>query len=118
MKKRKYLFENDVTYTKEERNAFLESLKQYGNFKNEIYRSKKLKEISAAIGQMVESSELFTLKETDQWFDNMTVSRDLKELKNDYTLFSKTCNEMTQLQQRLESLYENIGNRLGKYYEL
>ena len=82
MKKRKYLFENDVTYTKEERNAFLESLKQYGNFKNEIYRSKKLKEISAAIGQMVESSELFTLKETDQWFDNMTVSRDLKELKD------------------------------------
>ena len=119
MKQRKYyLLEEELKFSKEERTAFMESLKQYSNYKNEIYRSKKLKEISQQIGQMVESAEGFTLKETDGWFDNVSVNRDLKELKNDYKLFEKTAKEITTLQQRLESLYENIGTRLGRYYEL
>lgn len=117
MRKRR-IFENDISYSKEERKAFLESLKQYGNFKNEIYRSKKLKEISQQIGQIIEASEAFTLKETDGWFDNISVNKDLKELKGDYKLFERTCSEMTQLQQRLESLYESIGTKLGKYYDV
>lgn len=114
----KYLLENEISYSKEERKAFMESLRQYGNFKNEIYRSKRLKEISQQIGQLVQSTEAFTLKETDGWFDNVSVNKDLKELKTDYQLFEKTCGELTTLQQRLESLYENIGTKLGKYYDL
>lgn len=117
--RKKYLFETELKYTKEERKVFLESLRQYSNFKNEIYRSKKLKEISQQIGSLIESAESFTLKETeDGWFDNVTISRDMKELKNDYKLFEKTCGEITQLQQRLEGLYENIGTRLSRYYEI
>lgn len=117
--KKKYLFEEEIQYSKEERKAFLESLKQFANFKGQIYRSKQLKEIATQIGQMIESAEHFTLKETDGgWFDNITVSRDLKELKNDYKLFEKTCQEVTQLQQRLEGLYENIGTRLSRYYDI
>lgn len=116
--KRRYLFENEIAYSKEERNAFMESLKQYSNLKNEIYRSKRLKEISSQIGQMIESCEGFTLKETEGWFDSISVNRDLKELKTDYKMFEKTCSEITTLQQRLESLYENIGGKLGKYYDI
>lgn len=123
MKKRKtpsltYILESEMQYSKEERSAFLESIKQFANYKNEIYRSKQLKEISQQIGQMIESAEQFTLKETEGWFDNVTTSRDLKELKNDYKLFEKTAGEITQLQQRLEGLYENIGTRLSRYYEV
>lgn len=118
MKRRSYLLETELKYTKEERKAFLESLRQYGEFKNEIYRSKKLKELSETIGRMIESAEGFTLQETDGWFDNVSVSRDMKSLRDDYGLFNKTCQEMTQLQQRLESLYESIGIKLGKYYDL
>lgn len=116
--KYKYLLENDIPYSKEERKAFMENMRQFGNFKNEIYRSKRLKEISAQIGQLIESAESFTLKETEGWFDDVSVNRDLKELKNDYGIFEKTCKEITQLQQRLESVYENIGTKLGKYYEV
>ena len=119
MKRKYYLFEEEIKYSKEERKAFMESLREYSNYKNEIYRSKKLKEISKQIGSMISNAEAFTLKETqDGWFDNVTISRDIKELKNDYKLFEKTCNEITVLQQRLESLYENMGTRLGRYYEI
>lgn len=116
--KNRYLLESDLKYSKEERNAFLESLKQFSQFKNEIYRSKRLGEISAQLGQMIESVEAFTLRETQDTFDNVSVNRDMKVIKDDYKLFNKTCTELTQLQQRLEGLYENIGIKLGRYYDL
>lgn len=118
MKNKKYLLESELTYTKEERKAFMESLRQYGNFKSEIYRSKRLKEIAQQIGEMVSNAGAFTLKETDGWFDNVSVQRDIKGLQDDFKLFEKTCAEITQLQQRLENLYENMGGKLSKYYEI
>lgn len=134
MKQIRYLLESEIQYSKEERNAFMESLKDYSKLRKEIFRetgivnektgqpvpfSQRLREIKSKVGQMIEGAEAFTLKETeDGWFDNMTINRDLKELKNDYKIFEKTCMEMTQLQQRLESCYENIGSRLGRYYEI
>lgn len=118
IKTKRYLLESEIKYSREERRAFLESLKQFGNFKNEIYRSKRLKEISQQLGQMIESAEAFTLQETQDTFDKISVSRDLKEIKTDYKIFEKTCNELHQLQQRLENVYENIGTKLGKYYDL
>lgn len=113
-----YIFEGEIKYSDEERTAFLESLKQFSQFKNEIYRSKRLKEVSSQIGQMIEAAEAFTLSETEDNFDKITVNRDNKSLKDDYKLFEKTCTELTQLQQRLEGLYENIGIKLGRYYDV
>lgn len=110
--RKSYLLETEIPFSKQERNAFIESLREYSGFKNEIYRSTKLKELSKKIGQMVEATEAFALQETDGWFDNVSVNRDLKELKNDYKVFEKTCQEMSVLQQRLESVYENIGVKL------
>lgn len=115
---KKYLLESEIPYSKEERSAFLESLKQFSSFKNEIYRSKKLKEISKTIGTLIENAEVFTLSEIDDNFDKISVNRDLKEIKTDYKLFEKTCSEMHVLQQRLEAVYENIGNKLSRYYDL
>lgn len=118
MKLRRYLLENELKYSKEERDAFLESLKRFSSFKNEVYRSKTLREISQQLGELIESAEGFTLQETQDNFDKISVSRDLKEIKNDYNMFAKTCNEITTLQQRLEAVYENIGQKLGRYYDI
>lgn len=133
MKAKKYLLESEMKYTKEERRAFLESIKEFNQFKKEIFResgivnektgrpvpfSQRLKQINEKIGQLVETTEAFTLQETDGWFDSISVNRDLKELKTDYKIFEKTCNEVAGLQQRLESIYENMAVKLGKYYEL
>jgi len=115
---KKYLLENELKYSKEERKAFLESLREYGQFKSEVYRSKKLREISQRIGEMINAAEAFTLQETDGWFDGLSVKRDVKSIKDDYKVFEKTCSEISQLQQRLESVYENIGQKLGRYYEV
>ena len=116
--KLRYLLENELQYSRQERTAFLESLKQFPSFKEAIYRGNSLQEVCAQIGRMIESANGFTLRETDKWFDNITVNRDMKRISEAYKTFEKTCNEITQLQQRLESCYEDIGSGLTKYYEL
>jgi hypothetical protein len=118
MKIKRYLLESEMRYSKEERNAFLESVKQFTAYKNDIYRSGKLKQIAEQIGNLISAAEGFTIQETDGWFDNITTGRDIKRLKESYKVFEKTANEMTQLQQRLESCYEDIGSGLSRYYEV
>lgn len=116
---RYYLIENELKISKEEKRVFLESIKQLQHFKHEIYRSGKLKEISQKISNLIEIANNITLSETsDGWFDNITVSRDMKRLKESQKVFEKTAKEITTLQQRLESAYEDIATGLSRYYEV
>jgi hypothetical protein len=39
-------------------------------------------------------------------------------MNESFKIFEKTVNEITKLQQRLEAVYEEIGETLGKYYEI
>lgn len=100
------------------KDSFLESLKQFNAHGQSIYGSKKLKEITDHIKSIVESAEQLTLTETDGWFDKVTVTRHMKQLKESYKTFEKTANEMGVLQQRLEACYEDIGKNLNNYWEV
>lgn len=116
---KKYLLNEEIEYSKEERGAFLEAVKQFSSMKNEIYRSKKLREIAKQLESLIENAEVFTVKENeDEWFDNITVSRDMKRLKESCKVFTKTAEEVSKLQQRLEACYEDIGTGLSRYYEI
>jgi hypothetical protein len=42
----------------------------------------------------------------------------MKSMNESYKVFSNSINEVVQLQQRLESAYDEIGEVLGKYYEI
>lgn len=117
MKKR--LYEDQVQYSKEERNAFMESVRQFNKFKDAIYSSGRLKEMMSEIDQVVELAETFTLNETgNDYFDNITVSRDMKRLKESHKVFQKTYTEIAKLQQRLESSYEDMGMVFNRYYDI
>jgi histidinol dehydrogenase len=118
LEKNKHLFETELQFSKEERGAFLHRVREFTQFKEDIYRAKRLKEVSDHIGALVEAAGQFALQETGEWFDKNTVNRHVKEMQNSYKVFQKTCNEITVLQQRLEACYEDIGSRLKTYYEI
>ncbi len=96
----------------------LEEIKEYGTFEEVIYRSEGLKEAANRISEIVEKAEQVALQETEEWFDEVTVKRNMKELNNNNKEFTKTVSEISKLQQRLESLYEEMGNNLSRYYEV
>ena len=110
--------EQEVQLTQEQKKAFLENIKSYGMHSDSIYRSQNILEAIKEIKNIVEVASQLTLQETGDWFDKVTVGRHMKQLKESYKTFEKTANEMYTLQQRLEACYEDIGNTLGKYYDI
>lgn len=101
-----------------EKAQVLEEIKSYQALGEIIYRSEGLKEATSKISKIVEKAEGLVLQENEEWFDEVTIKRNMKELNSKNQEFTKTVNEITKLQQRLESLYEEMGNGLSRYYEI
>ena len=59
-----------------------------------------------------------TLSETDDMFDKVTVSRNMKELTGLSKQFEKVASEANALPERMTGLYEDMGNILGRYYSI
>jgi|21_taG_2_1085346.scaffolds.fasta_scaffold00254_26 hypothetical protein len=112
-------FESDrPKVTKEDRKAFLENISNFSSFGKNIYREASLKETVQSIKELTETAGHIALSEGDDWFDNMSVKRDMTEVSRATKLFEKAAKEMSVLQQRTESLYEEIGMRLSKYFDM
>ncbi len=110
---------NDIsTPSAMSKDEFLEAVKQYSVYKESIFRSNDLKRTVAEIKRIVESAEQITLQESDGWFDEITVNRHMKQLKEAYKVLEKTCNELVTSQQRFESAYNDIGRVLENYYDV
>ncbi len=104
--------------TKEEKRAFVEAVAAYRQLGEMISHKGNLAEIHESIKGIVESANNITLKETGDWFDRVTVQRHMKSMNESFKVFSSTLKEVSTLQQRLESTYDEIGEVLGKYYEI
>ncbi len=119
MKLKKMLNENqEMNFSPKQKRAFLEAIARFNEYGKSIYGTDKLKETIGNISELVNTATNLTLKETDNWFDNVSVKRDMKGLGESMKLFEKTAGEMATLQQRMESVYEDMGYKLGKYYEI
>lgn len=116
MKLKKIISENSLS--PEQKSTFIEAVSKFNEFGKSIYRENDLSEVVSSIKKISEGAGNYIVSETENWFDGVTVKRDVKELKNTTNLFEKTALEMAGLQQRLESLYEDLGGKLGRYYEL
>ncbi len=110
--------ENDAPQiTQEEKKAFLEAVRGFSQLGEGVYGKTNLKELCEKVKHMVEMANHVTLAEGD-WFDGITVNRNMKEIANSYKVFEKTAQEMSQLRERLEAAFEDIGQGLGRYFEI
>jgi hypothetical protein len=115
----KYLGEEeDKKMTKEERSSFLEAVSNFHKLGEMVYSKGGLQEVSTTLQSVVEQAEKLTLSESEHWFDNVTVSRHMKQMNEAYKVFEKTAKEMSGLQQRLESAYDDMGTVLNRYYKI
>lgn len=58
------------------------------------------------------------ITEDDDWFDQVTIKRNQKELQKYTTDFVKTFNEVKKSSTRLQALHEEIGFILDRYFDL
>jgi len=96
----------------------LSKIQEFGKLGDSIYKSGDLKETAKTLSDIASAASVHTLRETEDWFDKVTVNRNMKELTNLSKHFNKLSEEASSVQQRLEALYEDMGGVLGRYYEL
>ena len=110
--------DKETGITAEQKRSFTEAVGNYHTMGESVYRNTSLREITEQLGEIVKVAESLTIQESEHWFDNVTTSRHMKQLKEAYKVFEKTAGEVHTLQQRLESAYEDMGGILNKYYKV
>ena len=94
------------------------SISNYGSLGEQIYGKGSLKEVAEILSKIAVGASQHALSETDDMFDKVTISRNMKELKGLSGQFSKVSSEAHALQERMSGLYEDMGNILGRYYKI
>jgi len=95
-----------------------EALKNYNRLGETLYQQQSLKETAKSLSKIAEMAATHTVQETEDWFDKVTVTRNMKELTNHSKSFAKIAEEASSVQQRLSGLYEDMGNILNRYYDI
>jgi len=99
-------------------NELVESIRNFNSIGESIYGKGSLKEVAQSLSSIAEGAAQHTLSETEDMFDKVTVSRNMKELTGLSKQFGKVSQEANSLQERMSGLYEDMGNILGRYYEI
>lgn len=98
-------------------NAFLGMVNRFGRIGEDI-KVNDLRGIANVLKNVAEVAKVHTESLQEDWFDKVTVSRNMKELNNYSKQFSKIAQEAANLQERMRGLYEDMGNIMGRYYEI
>ena len=97
---------------------FLEIISTFGQFGEQMNRKSDIRTIAETLGGIADAAQEYTLREGGDWFDRVTIKRNMGELKKLQAAFEKEAIEAKAQEQRLESLYEDMGHVLGRYFEI
>ena len=116
------LVKEKIGYVEEEEDLnlkeFSDNIRNFGSMGKHIYREGNLKDVAKGLSELANQVRIYTLRETDEWFDKVTIGRNMKELTNLSKSFNKVATEAQSLQERMSGLYEDMGHILGRYYEI
>ena len=97
---------------------FLEIISTYGQHRENMSRKSDIRQVAETLGAIADAASEYTLREGGDWFDRVTIKRNMKELKSLQEKFEKEAVEAKSQEQRLEALYEDMGHVLGRYFEI
>ena len=112
-----WLKEEDDTPTIDVK-ELISKINNYNSLGESIYGKGSLKEVAESLSSIADGAAQHTLSETEDMFDKVTVSRNMKELTGLSKQFGKVASEANSLQERMSGLYEDMGNILGRYYDI
>ena len=96
----------------------VEGVKNFGIVGKQLYNNNNIMEVAKQLSEIAESAHHHILGEQDDWFDKVSVNKNMKSLKGSVVEFQKTAKEANALNQRLTALYEDIGHVLNRYYDI
>ena len=103
---------------KVDKHQVIEGVRNYSIVGKSLYNGSNIMEVASQLAKIAESAHHHILGEQDDWFDKISVNKNMKSLKGNVMEFQKTAKEAHMLNQRLTGLYEDIGHVLNRYYEI
>ena len=98
--------------------ALVQTVNEFGTYGPSIYKKHNLAEVAKTFVEIAESAQKHVVEETQDWFDGVTVKRNMNELKKQATQFNKIATEAQALQDRMAALYEDMGGILNRYFDI
>ena len=95
-----------------------EAVRNFARVGKQLRVNSNIMEAAKQLAETAQSAQNHVLSETSDWFDGVSVKRNMKELKGLTGQFKKTAVEANAVNQRLSALYEDMGNILNRYYEI
>ena len=74
-----------------------ESMREFSEFGKVFSNPNNLQEIAQKLSEIATNAKSYTLSETDDWFDKVTINRNMKELSNLSKQFGKIAKESNSL---------------------
>jgi hypothetical protein len=106
--------------SKDELKLALEAIGSYNSHGKHLKRGVGLQEISKRIKEAVELASKVALENLNEndWFNSKVVERNMNEARKHADEFEKVACEVHQAEMQLEALYDEIGHKIARYYEI
>ena len=104
--------------TTEEKRKLLGMIGKFNEYRNAMKMAEELKQVAENIVYIAEMTEKYGLNETSEWFEGVTLERDMKEIKKHAMDLHKIANKVHPQVQQAEAIYEEIGLKLERYFNL
>ena len=101
-----------------DKHKVVEGVRNFGIVGKSLYNNNNIMETAKQLADIAESAHNHILGEQDDWFDRISVNKNMKSLKGSVVEFQKAAKESHQLNQRMTALYEDIGHVLNRYYDI
>ena len=100
------------------REDLISSVNEFSSYGPSIYKKHNLAEVAKKFSEIAAAAQKHVVSETEDWFDRVTVQRNMTDLKKQAGQFNKIANEAQAMQDRMAALYEDMGGILNRYFEI
>lgn len=111
-------YEGHKKLTEDQKKILFRELKSFDKYGDIVYREEDLNEIGKRFEALVEYAERYLNENASNKFDQVTINRNIKELKKKVGKFRKEAEKVQKRQNRLTALYDDIGMKFNRYFEV
>jgi hypothetical protein len=108
----------DNKLSAEEKKKLLELVGKFSEYRRALKVADEFKSVAENIEYIAELTEKYGINETSDWFDGVGLDRDIKEIKRSAQELMKIAGKIHPQVKLAESIYEEIGLKLSKYYDI
>ena len=111
-------FNETPKLTKEEKVKLMDMVRRYNEIGQTLKMENSLIETAKSISEIAKLAETYACNEANDWFSEEVVRSDFKRARGISENFQKVSKECYGSLQKLNALFEDFGQLIGRYYEI